>query len=87
MLEKNGFRVIVSDKSGHFLQTLHQLFIVYLNDQWLHRVWILSRFQLFKKFVRQIMVPVCNALFLLLEPVWPKSDKLYLNTIILAEKI
>jgi SAM-dependent methyltransferase len=87
MLEKNGFRVIFADKSGHFLQTLHQLLIVYINDQWLHRVWLLSRFQLFKKFVRQIVVPVCNALFVLLEPVWPKSDKLYLNTIILAEKI
>ncbi len=86
MLEKNGFDILVTDKSGHFIQTLHQLFILYLNDSWIHRVPLLSRSKLFKKIIRQCVVPVLNYLFLLIEPLWPKSDKMYLNTIIVAEK-
>jgi SAM-dependent methyltransferase len=86
MLEKNGFNILVTDKSGHFIQTLHQLFILYLNDSWIHRVPLLSRSRLFKKIIRQGVVPVLNYLFLLIEPLWPRSDKMYLNTIIVAEK-
>ncbi len=86
MLEKNGFDILVTDKSGHFIQTLHQLFILYLNDSWIHRVPLLSRSKFFKKIIRQCVVPVLNYLFLLIEPLWPRSDKMYLNTIIVAEK-
>ncbi len=86
MLEKNGFDILVTDKSGHFIQTLHQLFILYLNDSWIHQVPLLSRSKLLKKIMRQCVVPVLNYLFLLIEPLWPKSDKMYLNTIIVAEK-
>jgi len=86
LLQDNGFQMIAVDKSGHTLIALHQLFIVYLNDDWLNRVAFFSRFNLFKKLVRQLVVPVLNYLFLLFEPLWPKNDKLYLNTIILAEK-
>lgn len=86
MLEKNGFDILVTDKSGHFIRTLHQLFILYLNDSWIHRVPLLSRSKLFKKIIRQCVVPVLNYLFLLIEPLWPRSDKMYLNTIIVAEK-
>lgn len=87
MLEKNGFRILVTDKNGHFIMALHQLFIIYLNYSWLNKVWGLSKIGLFKKFVRQLLVPAFNYLFLLVEPIWPKSDKMYLNTIMLAEKI
>jgi len=86
MLEKNGFIVRITDKNGHFVMALHQLFIVYLNYSWIDKVWGLSRFPLFKKIVRQVLVPLLNYAFLLFEPLWPKSDKMYLNTIILAEK-
>ena len=87
MLEKNGFQIISIDKSGHFMMALHQLFMVYLHDFWLNRVFFFSKFLLFKKFCRQVLVPLCNWLFFLTEPIWPKSQKLYLNTIILAEKV
>ena len=86
MLEKNGFIVRITDKNGHFVMALHQLFIVYLNYSWIDKVWGLSRIPLFKKIVRQVLVPLLNYAFLLFEPIWPKSDKMYLNTIILAEK-
>ena len=86
LLEKNGFTNITIDKNGHFASALHQLFILYINNHWLHHVFFFSRFGWFRKGVRQIIVPVLNTLFLLFEPLWPKSDKLYLNTIILAEK-
>ena len=86
MLEKNGFIVRITDKNGHFVMALHQLFVVYLNYSWIDKVWGLSRIPLFKKIVRQVLVPLLNYAFLLFEPIWPKSDKMYLNTIILAEK-
>jgi hypothetical protein len=86
LLNRNGFTITITDKNGHFISTLHQLFIVYLNDQWLHKVWLLSRFELFKKIIRQIIVPGLNLGFLLFEPIWPKSETLYLNTILLVEK-
>ena len=86
MLERNGFEIKITDKNGNFMRALHQLFIVYINDFWLHKVWGLSRIPLFKKIVRQLLVPFLNYAFLLVEPLWPKSDKLYLNTIIMAEK-
>lgn len=86
MLEKNGFEIEVIDKNGHFLLALHQLFVLYIHDHWLHKVWFFSRFSLFRKLVRHMVVPFLNGSFRLLEPLLPKSDKLYLNTIVLARK-
>jgi len=86
LLSQNGFTITRIDKNGHFISTLHQLFIVYINDQWLHKVWLLSRFELFKKIIRQIVVPGLNLGFRLFEPLWPQSQTLYLNTILLVEK-
>jgi SAM-dependent methyltransferase len=87
MLENNGFRILTIDKNGHFILALHQLFILYLNDFWLNKVYLFSNFIFFKKIIRQVVVPFFNFLFLLIEPIFPKSEKLYLNNIILAEKI
>lgn len=86
MLQKAGFSIVMIDKSGHTLSALHQLFMVYLHDEWVHRVWFFSKFSLFKKLVRQVLVPVLNGWFWLLDGFLPKSDKFYLNTIMLVEK-
>ncbi|MEA3426507.1 MAG: methyltransferase domain-containing protein [Bacteroidota bacterium] len=86
MLEKNGFEIEVIDKNGHFLSALHQLFVLYIHDHWLHKVWFFSKLSLFRKLIRHIAVPFLNGAFRLLEPILPKSDKLYLNTIVLARK-
>ena len=82
-----GFKIVVKDKSGNTTQAIHQLFINYLAYEWLHKVVFFSRFNFFKKIIRQLVVPCLNALYLLFEPIWPKSEKLYLNNIILAEKL
>jgi SAM-dependent methyltransferase len=66
MLEKNGFKVVVTDK--------------------IDRVFFFSRFNFFKKIIRQIVVPSMNILFSIVEPILPKSDHFYLNTIIVAQK-
>jgi len=47
---------------------------------------LLSRVELFKKIIRQIVVPGLNLGFKLFEPMWPRSETLYLNTILLVEK-
>lgn len=86
MLEKNGFNIAVTDKNGHFMSALHQLFILYMVDHWMHQVPVLSKWNFFKKIVRQLVVPTMNVLFFIAEPFWPKSDRFYLNTIIVAVK-
>ena len=87
LLNKNGFKVIVKDKSGNTTQVIHQLFMNYLVFEWIDRIPFISRFNLFKKIIRQIVVPCLNGIYLFFEPLWPKSQKLYLNNIILAEKL
>eukprot|EP01136_Pigoraptor_vietnamica_P003979 Opistho-1_new@33884 len=86
MLEENGFEIEVIDKNGHFLSALHQLLVLYIHDFWLNRVWFFSRITVFRKLIRHIFVPLLNILFRLVEPILPRSDKLYLNTIVLARK-
>jgi hypothetical protein len=87
MLEKNGFNLVLIDKNGHFMSALHQLFVLYIHDHWMHQVPVLSKFNLFKKLVRQIGIPLMNMGFSLVESFWPKSDRFYLNTIVIAEKM
>ncbi len=87
MLAKNGFKVILIDKNGHFMSALHQLFVLYLHDHWMHQVPVLRKFNLFKKIMRQLVIPIMNWGFSVVEIFWPKSDRFYLNTIVIAEKI
>lgn len=86
MLEEQGFEILVIDKNGHFLSAIHQLLVLYVHDHWMYKVWFFSKFSLFRKLVRHILVPGMNAVFRLLEPVLPKSEQLYLNTIVVARK-
>lgn len=87
MLAKNGFKLTMVDKNGHFMSALHQLFVLYIHDHWMHQVPLLSKSSFFKKIVRQIGIPILNIGFSLGEFFWPKSDRFYLNTIVIAEKI
>lgn len=87
ILEKNGFKILTIDKNGDFLTALHQQFIVYLNDFWINEVKFFSKIKLFKKIVRQIIVPMLNYFFLIARTFFPVNKKLYLNTIVLAKKI
>lgn len=87
LLNKEGFEIEISDKSGNTLTAIHQLFMVYLIDHWIHHVWLLSKIELFKKVMRQIVAPACNFLFLMVEKIMPKNNKLYLSNIIVAKKL
>jgi len=86
LLTQKGFEIIAVEKSGHYVQALHQLFIVYLQNEWMYRVALLSRLSIFRKLVRQALIPSLNILFRLTEPFWPRSDSFYLNTVVLAYK-
>jgi SAM-dependent methyltransferase len=87
LLEKNGMKILSIDKNGHVISALHQIFINYFNNIWIHNIPLLSKFNLFKKIARQLIIPCLNIIFIIMEPLWPKSDKFYLNSIILAQKI
>lgn len=87
LLTKNGFEVVVEDKSGHFASAIHQMFVLYINYHWINKVAFFSRFTIFKKAVRQVFVPLLNILFYAVEPILPKSQYLYLNNVIIAKKL
>jgi len=86
LITKSGFEIVEFNKSGNTLQAIHQLLIIYINDYWLHHVFLFSRFNLFKKVVRQIFVPLLNIIFYYSQKVLPSNDKLYLNNILLIKK-
>jgi SAM-dependent methyltransferase len=86
MLFEKGFEIISIDKSGHYVQALHQLFMDYLQNVWVNRVAFLSKHWTFRKLVFKAIIPMLNFLFRLTEPLWPRSDRFYLNTIVLASK-
>jgi len=86
LITKAGFEIVTFQKSGNTLQAIHQLFIVYINDYWLHNIIFFSRFNFFKKVIRQIFVPMLNIIFYFSHKALPSNDKLYLNNILLIKK-
>lgn len=87
LIANAGFEIVEFKKSGNTLQAIHQLFIVYINDFWLNNVIFFSKFNLFKKVVRQLLVPFLNSVFYLIQNLFPINDKLYLNNILLIKKV
>jgi hypothetical protein len=87
LISNAGFEIIEFKKNGNTLQAIHQLFIVYINDFWLNNVYFFSKFNLFKKIIRQLLIPFLNISFYFLQNIFPKNDKLYLNNILLIRKI
>ncbi|UYQ95900.1 class I SAM-dependent methyltransferase [Chitinophaga horti] len=84
LFEKNGFTVKTLDKSGNFVEVLHQLTVLYFYDHWYMK--------LFKK------IPLINYIFFfffivvpniggtILSSLLPKHRQMYLNNVILVEK-
>ncbi len=80
LLEKHGFKIIVTKKSGNFARVNFQL-------------WALYFFELFKKLGRTghilslfFIIPI-NLLGSVLLLILPKNDSVYFTNIVLAEKI
>ena len=86
LLEKNGFEILVIDKSGDFYMTLHQLKMVYLSDQLLIAVPVIGKIKFITTNIRPIILFIRNGWFKILHSIMPKRFDLYLNNIVLAKK-
>ena len=80
ILEKNQFQVEESVKIGSSIETCFQVFTAFIYSKF-------PKNKLLKLPLTVIIISPINMLVLLLDLIVPKSDKLYLNNLILAHKI
>jgi len=83
LLEKNNFTVLVTDKSGNFIQVIFQLVTLYFHDTFYSRTKgipvIRELFEFVFFFIPNLFGTIANKLF-------PSKKQLYFNNIIVAEK-
>lgn len=87
LLEKEGFRILVQDKTGDFTMAIYQMRMVYLNEHFIPAVPLLGKSKFFRSNIPPLINPIMNSWFSFWHWVLPKRDVLYLNNIILAEKL
>ncbi len=85
-MEKNGFEVLVQDKSGDYLSALYQMRVQYVANYLLPAIPVLGKRKFFVTNLRPIIVLIMNAWFSVWHKILPKPNDLYLNNILLAEK-
>ena len=71
LFEKNGFHIVVMDKSGNYITTLAQMLVLYM-----------LTLKKLRPFIR-----ITNWLAMFLEKRLPKRNDLYLSNIVIAQKI
>jgi SAM-dependent methyltransferase len=86
MMEKNGFTVLIQDKSGDYLSALYQMRVQYVANYLFPVIPVLGKSKFFVTNLRPIVVLIMNTWFSFWHKVLPKPDDLYLNNILLAEK-
>jgi len=84
LLEKNGFRVVEIRKSGNFVLAIMQMRIMYFH---LHLMPYVRKIPVVRSAVRLVVYTVMNLGAKLLNSILPKRKDLYLNNIVLCEKI
>jgi len=87
LLEKNGFKILILEKSGDFMMAINQMRMVYFNEHLIPSVPLLGKNKFFRTNIPPIINPVLNTWFSFKNKVLPKKNDLYLNTIVLAQKI
>ena len=86
LLEKHGFNILVTDKSGTFITTIFQMMVVYFSQHLFPRSsWIMktgvSRF-----IIKFLFILMPNLTGYLLNAMLPERKDLYQNNILLVEK-
>lgn len=85
LLEKNDFRILAEDKTGDFTMTVYQMKMVYFNEHFIPALFGKAKF--LRTNVPPLINPLLNAWFSFWHWFLPKRKDLYLNNIILAEKL
>jgi SAM-dependent methyltransferase len=87
LFEKNGFEVLVLDKSGDFTLAVYQMRMVYFNQHFIPSFPLLGKLKFFRTNVPPLINPILNLWFSFWHRVLPKRHDLYLNNIVLAKKL
>ena len=80
LLEKNGFKVIKIEKSTNYLETVFQMFILYIYQ------FIFPKNKIIKTILVPIIIFPLTTIGIILSKILPKNNNLYNNLIILAKK-
>lgn len=86
LFEKNGLRILVMDKSGNFITTLVQMWIVYLTQHIMPKFGIFLRFYPSRFVLKIIFVAMPNLAGVLLNKIMPARNDLYQTNVVLAQK-
>ncbi len=84
MFERNGFKVLAYEKTGGNVEAITQLRIVYWN---LHIISKIKNIPVLRSVVRNIFFVTNNLFALCISRLFPFRQDLYMNNVILAEKI
>lgn len=87
LLEKNGFEIVVLDKTGDFATTLHQMKMVYISEHFLNSMFLIGKIKFITSNIRSPLMLLCNSVFWVCHKLLPIRKDLYLNNIIIAQKI
>lgn len=84
LFEKNGFRVLMYEKTGTHVTAIMQLRIMYMHQ---HVLPFFRKIPILRSGLRLIIYTSMNLCALIKNIVLPKKTDLYLNNVILCEKI
>ena len=87
LLEKNGFEILIQDKSGDFTMAIYQMRMVYFNQHFIPAFPLLGKSKFFRTNIPPLINPVLNSWFSFWHWFLPKREDLYLNNIVLASKL
>jgi len=83
LFEKNGFTVLTFQKSGNYVETVYQLWIMYIH---LHITPYVRKIPVVRSAFRFFTYTSLNLFALLFSWMLPKRKDLYMNNVILCEK-
>ena len=87
LFEKNGFEILVQDKSGDFTMSIYQMKMVYFNEHFIPSFPLLGKLKFFRVNIPPLINPILNTWFSFWHWVLPKRKDWYLNNILLAVKL
>lgn len=84
LLEQNGFRIISQEKTGNSTETVFQLWIMYIHQ---HITPVVRKIPIVRSVFRFITYTTLNCCAVLLSTILPEGKDLYLNNVVLCEKL
>ncbi len=86
LMEKNGFDVLVQDKTGDFVMALNQMRMMYFNDHFIPSVPLFGKWKFFRTNIPPLINPILNTWFSFKHWLLPKRKDWYLNNVLVARK-